>query len=115
MARNQANQMIVEMQEFASFSAAEQRYIRRSLDVSVRGIDAKTRWARSLAETASIKAQDRLYRTLLILIRNSVPDDIGIDATAEIIGPLNHDVRVRSGRRQNRTIRGLSLPLRATD
>ena len=88
MARNQANQMIVEMQEFASFSAAEQRYIRRSLDVSVRGIDAKTRWARSLAETASIKAQDRLYRTLLILIRNSVPDDIGIDATAEIIGPL---------------------------
>ena len=37
---------------------------------------------------ASIKAQDRLCRTLLEVVRNSIPHDIGIDATAEIIGPL---------------------------
>ena len=88
MARNQASQMIAEMKEFAAFSAAEQRYIGRSLDVATRGADATNPWSRNLAETASIKAQDRLYRTLLEVIRNSVPDDIGIDATAEIIGPL---------------------------
>jgi hypothetical protein len=88
MARNQATQVISEMKEFATFSAGEQRYIRRSLDVASRGPDALALWSRSPAEAASIKAQERLYRTLLELIRNSVPDDIGIDATAEIIGPL---------------------------
>ena len=88
MARNQAIQMINEMKEFAAFSAAEQRYICRSLDLAARGTDAIALWSRSPAETASIKAQDKLYRTLLEVIRKSVPDDIGIDATAEIIGPL---------------------------
>jgi hypothetical protein len=88
MARNKAMQMIAEMKEFAAFSAAEQRYIRRSLDVAARGVTATNLWARSVAETARIQAQDRLYRTLLEVIRSSVPDDIGIDATAEVIGPL---------------------------
>ena len=88
MARNQALQMITEMKEFATFSGAEQRYICRSLDVATRGADATTPWSRSPAEAANIKGQDRLYRALLELIRNSVPDDIGIDSTAEIIGPL---------------------------
>src|SRR5689334_5692168 len=88
MAQNEATQMIVEMKEFATFSAAEQRYIRRSLDVAARGIDATNPWARNPSETASIKGQDRLYRTLLAIIRNSIPDDLDIDATAEVIGPL---------------------------
>lgn len=88
MSKNQATQMISEMKEFATFTAAEQRYICRSLDVAARGVDALTVWCRRPAEAASIKTQSRLYRTLLELIRNSVPDDIGIDATAEIIGPL---------------------------
>jgi hypothetical protein len=88
MAQNAATQIIAEMKEFAAFSAAEQRYIRRSLDVAARGAEATKPWARNLAETASIQAQDRLYRTLLEVIRKSVPDDIGIDATAEIIGSL---------------------------
>ena len=88
MARNQAIQMISEMKEFASFSGAEQRYIRRSLDVAARGAQAAVLWARSPVEAARIDAQDKLYRTLLELIRNSIPDDIDIDATAEIIGSL---------------------------
>lgn len=88
MVRNQATQMIAEMIEFAGFSAREQRYIRRSLDVASSGSEATALWSRGPAEAASIKAQERLYRTLLELIRNSVPDDIDIDATAEIIGPL---------------------------
>jgi len=88
MARNEAIQMIAEMNEFAGLSPAEQRYVSRSLDVAARGVDATRPWSRSLSESASIKAQDRLYRTLLQVIRNSIPDDIGIDETAEIIGPL---------------------------
>ena len=88
MARNQASQMISEMKEFATFTAAEQRYIRRSLDVAIRGSDALTPWSRTPGEAASIRAQDRLYRTLLQVIRTGVPDDIGIDSIAEIIGPL---------------------------
>jgi hypothetical protein len=88
MAQNQATQMISEMKEFAGFSAAEQRYICRSLDVAARGADALTVWSRSPAEAASIRMQARLYRTVVELIRNNVPDDIGIDATAEIIGSL---------------------------
>jgi hypothetical protein len=88
MARRKAIQTIFEMKEFAAFTAAEQRYIRRSLDVAARGVDAMQLWARNPAETKSIAVQDRLYRTLLEPIRNSIPDDIGIDAAAEIIGPL---------------------------
>lgn len=88
MARNQAIQMISEMKEFAAFSAAEQRYICRSLDVAARGADATGLWSRNPVETASIKAQDKLYRTLLKVIRNSIPDDIDIHAMAEIIGLL---------------------------
>jgi hypothetical protein len=88
MAKNPASQMISEMKEFATFAAPEQRYIARALDVAARGTDALPVWSRSPAEGASIRMQGRLYRTLLELIRNSIPDDIGIDATAEIIGPL---------------------------
>jgi hypothetical protein len=88
MARTQATQMISEMKEFAGFSAAEQRFICRSLDVAARGADALTVWSRSPAEEASIRRQARLYLTLVELIRNSVPDDIDIDAIAEVIGPL---------------------------
>jgi hypothetical protein len=39
MAQNQATQMISEMKKFAGFSAAEQRFICRSLDVAARGAD----------------------------------------------------------------------------
>src|SRR3546814_6213782 len=72
MERKQATQMIFEMQEFAALSAAEQRFICRSLDVAAWGADATTLWSRSPIETASIKAQNKLYRTLLEVIRNSI-------------------------------------------
>ena len=88
MARNVAAQMISEMQEFAEFSAGEQRFICRSLDVASRGSEAASLWSRSPEETKSIEMQDRSYRRLLDLIRTHIPDDIGIDAAGEIIGPL---------------------------
>jgi len=88
MVRSKADQMIAEMKEFASFTVAEQRYICRSLDVAARGVAATRRWSRGPVETAGIKAQDRLYRTLLEVVRNSVADDLDIGSMAEIIGQL---------------------------
>ena len=64
MDRKQSTQMLHEMKLFASFSAADQRYIRRSLDVGLMRGDAITCWARNSAEAASIEAQTRRYRTL---------------------------------------------------
>jgi hypothetical protein len=88
MAQKTSFQMITEMKEFAGFTGAEQRYIRRSLDVAAKGIDAAERWCRNADEADSITAQARLYRTLVQAIRINVPDDIAFDAAAELLGPL---------------------------
>lgn len=53
MDRKQSTQMLGEMRLFASFSAAEQRYIRRSLDVGLIRGDAIDIWARNPGEAAS--------------------------------------------------------------
>jgi len=74
MDRNQSTRMLGEIKLFASFTAAEQRYIRRSLDVGLRRSDVIACWARNPAETAAIEAQACRYRTL-DLIRACVPDD----------------------------------------
>jgi len=55
---------LAEMKEFASFPAATQRYIRRSLDIGLDRDDAMSRWSRDVVEAASIRAQARLYRAL---------------------------------------------------
>ena len=88
MAHKHSFQMITELSEFASLTPAEQRYIRRSLEVAAKGAGASERWARNSSEAESIQAQARLYRALLIVIRTSIPDDIEIDTTTEFIGPL---------------------------
>lgn len=88
MAGSRATQMILEMKEFAAFSAVEQRYICRSLDVAAQGLAASRRWSRDPVETENIKAQDKLYRTLLQAIRNSAPDEIDVASMAGIVGQL---------------------------
>ena len=47
MAHMQSFQMISEMKEFAGLSAAEQRYIGRSIDVAAQGTNASERWSRT--------------------------------------------------------------------
>ena len=74
MDRTRSTQMVSEMKLFASFSAAEQRYIRRSLDAGLMRGDAIARWARNSAETASIEDQARRYR-MFDLIHACVPDN----------------------------------------
>jgi hypothetical protein len=88
MAQTHSFQMIAEMKEFATFSAAEQRYIRRSLDVLHKGVDAEERWSRDPEETAGIRVQARLYRTLVPAIRTVIPDDIAVDGTSEFLSSL---------------------------
>ena len=78
---------LAEMKEFASFPAATQRYIRRSLDVGLDREDAMVRWSRDMVEAASIRAQARLYRALPSL-RERVPNDSGLDSVEPFLAPL---------------------------
>ncbi|WNO54458.1 hypothetical protein [Stakelama saccharophila] len=76
-----------EMKEFADFSAATQRYVRRSLDIGLDREDALARWSRDVVEAASIRAQARVYDRLPD-IRAMVPDDTGLDAVEPFLAPL---------------------------
>jgi hypothetical protein len=79
---------LAELREFASFSAAAQRYIRRSLDVAYHRTDAIQLWSRDKREAASIVAQSRLYSTLPA-IRSAIPDDCGLEGLPGFLGPLS--------------------------
>ena len=78
---------LTEMKEFAGFASATQRYIRRSLDIAAERPDAVDRWSRDLIETASIKAQTKVYRRLDD-IRAQVPEDSGLDHVEPFMAPL---------------------------
>ena len=78
---------LAEMKEFAGFSAATQRYVRRALDIGLDREDALARWSRDVVEAASIRAQARLYDRLPEL-RVMVPDDSGLDAVEPFLAPL---------------------------
>ncbi|MEZ5655555.1 MAG: hypothetical protein R3E04_06690 [Sphingobium sp.] len=76
-----------EMREFASFPAATQRYIRRSLDVAFHRADAMELWCRDVVEAASIRAQSRVYERIQDL-RVIVPDDSGLEQIEPFMAPL---------------------------
>lgn len=78
---------LAEIKEFASFDAASQRYIRRSLDVAFARSDAISLWSRDVVEAASIRAQTRVYARLAE-VRAAVPHDAGLDLLPEFFGPL---------------------------
>ncbi len=78
---------LAEMREFASFPAATQRYIRRSLDIGLQRSDAMEVWSRDLVEEASIRAQVRIYGRL-DEIKMLVPDDSGLDQVEPFMTPL---------------------------
>ena len=82
-----AQLIVAEMREFAGFSACEQRYIRRSLDVGLGRSDAFRRWARNGEETASIRAQYVVYQDLKLL-RPVLGAHEGRSAIDTIMGPL---------------------------
>lgn len=63
---------IAEMREFAGFSPAEQRYIKRSLDIGLARTDAFRRWGRSEGENTAIRRQYVAYQDLKSL-RGLIP------------------------------------------
>ena len=78
---------ISEIKEFASFPAATQRYIRRSLDIGLERDDAIARWSRDMVEETAIRVQARVYQRL-VEIRGHIPDDSGLDALEGFMSPL---------------------------
>jgi hypothetical protein len=82
-----ASLTINELREFASFSACEQRYIKRSLDVGLGRQDAFKLWARDACEVASIRSQYVAYQELKGL-RGMVPGGTGLDGIADFMGKL---------------------------
>ena len=78
---------LAEMKEFAGFPAATQRYVRRSLDVGLARENPLDRWSRDIVESASIKAQSRIY-CRLDHIRDHLPDDSGLDQMEMFFAPL---------------------------
>ncbi len=82
-----ASLAIAEWREFASFTAHEQRYIKRSLDVGLVRQDACKRWARDAAEAASIREQYGAYHSLREL-RSAVPRESDLAALEPFMGKL---------------------------
>lgn len=78
---------LAEIKEFASFSAASQRYIRRSLDVAFDRKDAIELWSRDVVEAASIQAQYRYYDRLPD-IRAMIPDSSSIEDAEPFMAAL---------------------------
>lgn len=84
---NAASLTIAEMREFAGFTAAEQRYIRRSLDIGLSRCDAFRIWGRTQGETAAIRSQYVAYQELKAL-RGAIPHESGFDAIESFIGKI---------------------------
>lgn len=87
MKPNNGAMTLAELKEFAGFSSATQRYIRRSLDIGLDRDDAMSRWSRDVVEAASIRAQARHY-TNLLTIRTAIPEDAGLDSLEPFLAPL---------------------------
>jgi len=82
-----ASLTIAELREFAGFSNAEQRYIKRSLDIGLGRQDAFKLWARDADEIASIRSQYVAYQELKAL-RRELPDGGGFDGIEGYMGKL---------------------------
>lgn len=78
---------IAELREFAGFTACEQRYIKRSLDVGLGRQDAFKLWARDGGETAAIRSQYVAYQDLKTL-RGQVPADSDFASLEPFMGKL---------------------------
>lgn len=82
-----ASLTINELREFAQFRPAEQRYIKRSLDIGLGRQDAFKLWARDACELASIRAQYVAYQDLKAL-HSMLPDETGLEGLESFIGKL---------------------------
>ena len=84
---NAASLTISEMREFAGFEPAEQRYIKRSLDIGLGRRDAFKLWARNEGESAGIRSQYVAYQELKTL-RATIPAETALSQIESFIGKL---------------------------
>ena len=82
-----ASLTIAELREFAGFTACEQRYIKRSLDVGLGRQDAFKLWARDAAEMTAIRSQYVAYQELKSL-RGAVPSETALEGIEAFLGKL---------------------------
>jgi len=82
-----ASLTIAELREFASFSASEQHFIERSLDIALGRGDAFKSWAGEPGGSSSIRGQYLAYRELKAL-REAIPCETAIDGLEAFMGPL---------------------------
>jgi len=82
-----ASVTIAELREFAGFSNAEQRYIKRSLDIGLGRQDAFKLWPRNPDETAATRSPYVLYQDLKAL-RGELPEGGGFDGIEQFMGTL---------------------------
>lgn len=78
---------IAEMREFAGFAPAEQRYIKRSLDIGLARTDAFRRWGRCESENTAIRRQYVAYQDLKYL-RALIPQDGTPQEVERFLGKL---------------------------
>lgn len=86
MSGSNATFAIGEMREFASFSPAAQRYIRRAIGI-VREPGSIDRYSRDPVERVAITVQARCYERLPE-IRGRVPERSGLDEVEPFMAPL---------------------------
>ena len=82
-----ASLTIAELREFASFTAGEQRYIKRSLDIGLGRQDAFKLWARDAEERTQIRRQYVAYQELKTL-RGPRPSEDSLEGVDSFIGTL---------------------------
>ena len=79
---------IAEMREFAGFTAEEQLFIERSLDIAMGRADAFKSWSRSVADQRAIRSQYLAYRELKHLRALIPASGDGFDGVEEFMGTL---------------------------
>lgn len=87
MKERAAIQLLDEIKEFAGFTTAEQRYIRRSLDIVLERAEAAEHWARGVEEAASIGRQARAY-SAIPNIQALIPEGIDAEEAGPLLSPL---------------------------
>ncbi|MEO1730719.1 MAG: hypothetical protein AAFR64_08275 [Pseudomonadota bacterium] len=84
---NTSTATIGELREFASFTPAEQRYIKRGLDIGLARADAFKLWGQSEEENASIRRQYVVYQELKA-VRGMVPSEGAIGDVERFVSKL---------------------------
>lgn len=78
---------ISELREFASFTAEEQLFIERGLDIALNRCDAFKRWSLHSGDEAAIRSQYLSYRELKTL-RPIIPSETSLEGIEDFMGVL---------------------------